>query len=260
MCIKICMCEYNLQDTDSMTKDNKTEGLIQKTKKIFESEDPKISLIRDILWIAAVVGGVALFLFVSSGTWPAVVTIESSSMEPNMNIGDIVFVSEKDRYGGMSTWTESIVEGYSPYGDYPDKSGAPVYGDVIIYRRNGDEGVTPIIHRALAWLEEGETVMLTTTLGGNHISYNYTAPSSGYITKGDNNDFIDQVSVRIYDNSTGRQYGSEMISAPVKEDWVIGKALFALPLIGYLPLNIVPLAIIILLVLVVQELWLRRRE
>ena len=92
------------------------------------------------------------------------------------------------------------------------------------------------------------------------ISYNYTAHSPGYITKGDNNDFIDQVSVRIFDNSTGKYWGSEMISAPVKEEWVIGKALFSLPLIGYIPLNIVPIAIIILLALVVQELWLRRKE
>lgn len=177
-----------------------------------------------------------------------------------MNIGDIVFVSAKDRYGDMNTWVESIQKGYSPYGDYPDKSGAQVYGDVIIYRRNGDASVTPIIHRALAWVDEGETISLTTILGGQQISYNYTAHSSGYITKGDNNDFIDQVSVRIFDNSTGKYWGSEMISAPVKEEWVIGKALFSLPLIGYIPLNIVPIAIIILLVLVVQELWLRRKE
>lgn len=243
-----------------MTKDNKADGLIQKTKKFFETDDPKISLLKDVLWIAAVVGSVALILFVFSGTWPAVVTVESSSMEPNMNIGDIVFVSDKDRFGDLSTWTESVQKGYSPYGDYPDKSGASVYGDVIIYRRNGDGAVTPIIHRAIAWLDEGETIALSTTLSGQHISYNYTAPSSGYITKGDNNDFIDQVSVRIFDNSTGKYWGSQIISAPVKDEWVIGKALFSLPLIGYIPLNIVPLAIIILVVLVIQELWIRRKE
>jgi len=243
-----------------MTKDKKPEGLIKKAKKFLDNEDPKISIIRDIVWVAAVVGGVALILFLFSGTWPAVVTVESGSMEPNMNIGDIVFVSAEDRYGDMKTWTESIQAGYSPYGDRPDKSGEQVYGDVIIYRRNGNGDITPIIHRAIAWVEEGETITLATTLGGQQISYNYTAPSAGYVTKGDNNDFIDQVSVRLYDNTTGRHWGSEMISAPVKQEWVIGKALFLIPLVGYVPLNIVPLAVIIVLILLVQELWLRRKE
>ena len=42
-----------------------------------ESDHWGVSLVRDLLWIVAVVGGIALALFLISGTWPAVVTIES---------------------------------------------------------------------------------------------------------------------------------------------------------------------------------------
>ncbi|HII76006.1 MAG TPA: S26 family signal peptidase, partial [Methanolinea sp.] len=57
-------------------------GLWEQFRK---SENPWVSLARELAWVAAVVGGIALALFLVSGTWPAVVTIESESMVPNMN-------------------------------------------------------------------------------------------------------------------------------------------------------------------------------
>ncbi|MDN5341082.1 MAG: signal peptidase, partial [Euryarchaeota archaeon] len=71
-----------------------------------ESDRPVVSLARDLLWVAAVVGGIALALFLFSGTWPAVVTIESESMVPNMNVGDLVLVVDEDRFGPLTTWAE----------------------------------------------------------------------------------------------------------------------------------------------------------
>ncbi|MDD1673862.1 MAG: S26 family signal peptidase, partial [Methanomicrobiales archaeon] len=59
------------------------------------SKDPLISLLRDLIWVLVVVGGIALTLYLISGTWPAVVTVESESMIPHMNVGDLVFVVEK---------------------------------------------------------------------------------------------------------------------------------------------------------------------
>ena len=41
---------------------------------------------------------------------------------------------------------------------------------------------------------------------------------------------------------------------PVEPDWVVGKALFAIPLLGYLPLNIIPVAIIIIVAMLLYEL------
>ena len=123
------------------------------------SEHWAVSLARDILWIVAVVGGIALALYLVCGTWPAVVTIESGSMTPHMNIGDLVVVVAPDRFGALQTWEEGNASGYKKFEDY---------GDVIIYRPNGitdfwaSIGVLPlskqhpIIHRAMTWVDASE--------------------------------------------------------------------------------------------------------
>ncbi len=125
------------------------------------SEHWAVSLARDILWVTAVVGGIALALYLACGTWPALVTVESSSMEPHMNIGDLVVVVEENRFGDLQAWDESHSTGYQKFGDY---------GDVIIYRPNGETDFWasigllpfskqhPIIHRAMTWVDAGEPV------------------------------------------------------------------------------------------------------
>ena len=60
--------------------------------KIPQSKDPRINLIRDIGIIFAIVLGVGAALFAVSGTWPAMVAVESQSMVPNLNVNDLVFV------------------------------------------------------------------------------------------------------------------------------------------------------------------------
>jgi signal peptidase len=47
---------------------------------------------------------------------------------------------------------------------------------------------------------------------------------------------------------------------PVKDEWIIGKALFTIPLIGYLPLHIVEVTIIIIILMVFHELYLHSRK
>ena len=123
------------------------------------SEHWAVSLARDILWMAAIVGGIALALYLVCGAWPAVVTIESGSMEPHMNIGDLVVVVAPDRFGPLQTWEDGKISGYKKFGDY---------GDVIIYRPDGitdfwaSIGVLPlskqhpIIHRAMVWVDAGQ--------------------------------------------------------------------------------------------------------
>jgi signal peptidase I len=136
------------------------------------------SLARDILWVIGVVGGIALLLFLLCGTWPAIVTIESGSMIPNMNIGDLVVVVQKDRFGDLQTWDDGKKSGYKKFGDY---------GDVIIYRPNGytdffaSLGLLPlseqhpIIHRAMTWTEADEPVPLYIN------PYRGTATPAGYL-------------------------------------------------------------------------------
>jgi signal peptidase I len=204
--------------------------VVSRVQQFLKSEDPKTGMVRDILWILGVVGGVALLLFLFSGTWPAVVAVESGSMIPNMNVGDLVFVAAADRYGPLTSWEEGQQNGYARFATHPDRQGNQVYGDVIIYKPNGDTSVHPIIHRAVAWYD------------------NTTNP--GYITKGDNNPAIDQDA---YIAGIGA-------IQPVRKEWIVGKALFAIPLVGYLPLHIVEFAAVVIVFLIVWEWYSRRRE
>ena len=142
------------------------------------SEHWAVSLARDLLWVVGVVGGIAILLFLICGTWPAVVTIESGSMIPNMNIGDLVVVVQKDRFGELQTWDDGKVSGYKKFNDY---------GDVIIYRPNGITDMWasigllplskqhPIIHRVMTWTDAGEPVPLYINL------YRGSVTPTGYL-------------------------------------------------------------------------------
>ncbi|KAF1075946.1 S26 family signal peptidase [Methanogenium sp. MK-MG] len=213
-----------------MKEQRRSPGVVTRVQRFLKSEDPKTGIVRDILWVAGVVGGVALLLFLFSGTWPAVVAVESGSMIPNMNVGDLVFVAAADRYGPLTSWAEGQETGYAKFAAFPDLQGRQVYGDVIIYKPNGDTSVHPIIHRAVAWYDN--------------------ATEAGYITKGDNNPTIDQ----------DAYYQGIGAIQPVKKEWIVGKALFAIPLVGYLPLHIVEFAVVVIAILIVWEWYSRRRE
>lgn len=202
-----------------------------------ESDHWAVSLARDILWVVTVVGGVALALFLICGTWPAVVTIESESMVPHMNVGDLVVVVQKDRYGTFETWTDGRVSGIPKFEDY---------GDVIIYKPNGLTSVHPIIHRAIQYVEPG----IVTQMKGKNLSVTYMAPHSGYVTWGDHNRNPDQLAI----------YPGIGQIEPVKDEWIIGKALFSIPLVGYLPLHIIEVTIIIVVIMVLYEMYQRSQE
>ncbi len=268
-------------------KDTKEPSLLDKFRK---SDSKGVAILKELAWVVASVGGIALLLFLISGTWPAVVTIESESMVPHMNVGDLVFVVSADRYGELQSWTEGKESGYKKFGDY---------GDILIYRPNGAENspipiplisgsVHPIIHRAMGWTGEGETIpkylnlyrgqaspviylpakiedqklvlengtVIDDTTASPDIGYivptNVTAANSGYITKGDNNLVSDQGGYL-----SRRDLG---IIQPVEKEWIVGKALFTVPLLGYIPLNIVPVAIAIVVIMILWEMYAKRNE
>lgn len=197
------------------------------------SDDSKTSLIRDLLSVIIIVAVIGVLLFGVSGTWPAIVAVESESMVPNMNVGDLVFVVEKDRFGPVLTSPEAEAVGVTSFG---------AYGDVIIYQPNGNSHITPIIHRAI-----GE---VNATIATEEYGFVGAHAHDGYITKGDNNGEIDQKGIF---HDIGRM-------EPVREEWVVGKALFAIPLIGYLPLHIWEFAVIVVVILIAYELYGRRKE
>ena len=200
-----------------------------------ESDNRVVSLARDLLWVVVVVGGIALALYLFAGTWPAVVTIESESMVPHMNVGDLVLVVDEDRFGGLTTWVEGQQTGHSSFGDY---------GDVIVYRPNGADSVHPIIHRAMTYVD-------TAAVEESGLAQFYADPHGGYITRGDNNPYIDQGNLRIP--------GVGVIE-PVRKEWIVGKALIAVPLVGYLPLHLAEFAVIVIVVILIHDIILARRK
>jgi len=154
------------------------QGIREKIQVFRTSDHWAVSLARDILWVVAVVGCIALALYLICGTWPAVVTVESGSMEPHMNIGDLVVVVAPDRFGDLQTWDEAHATGYQKFGDY---------GDVIIYRPNGQtdfwaqigllplSSQHPIIHRAMTWVDAGSPEpTYINPYGGQSVPVSYT--------------------------------------------------------------------------------------
>lgn len=207
-------------------------------ERLRDPDDRWAGIARDLIWVVGVVGLIALTLFLISGTWPAVVTIESESMVPNMNVGDLVLVVSADRYGNLTTSAEGAETGYGRFNTYPDSAGEQVWGDVIIYRPNGNTQYHPIIHRAIEYVNESEAAA---EFGATH---------GGYVTKGDHNTIRDQ---------DGGYAGLGRLQ-PVKPEWIIGKALVAVPLVGYLPLHLFEVAAIVIVLMLLYELWLSRRN
>nr|WP_238392109.1 S26 family signal peptidase [Halorussus amylolyticus] len=176
---------------------------------------------------AAIVLAIGLLLFAISGVWPPMVAIESGSMEPQMYKGDLVFVMDENRLvpdaaqgdTGIVTHTAGASAGYSKFNNP---------GDVIIYEPYGDDRRVPIIHRAMFWVEEGENWY--DEADQDHLRADNCselskcpAPNSGFITKGDNNQYYDQ----------SDRMG---ISDPVRPEWVRGTAEIRVPWLGWVRL------------------------
>ena len=222
------------------------------------SKIPKsiISLLRDVGLALLIVVVIMLVLFAYSGIWPPMVVIESESMQHSddtsyigvIDTGDLVLVKKVTDKGDVVTYIEGRAMDYKTYGDY---------GDVVIYRKGGSYITTPIIHRAILWLEWNSTnnsfnapdlalleygVDWAVSVGsspynitGNIILYgvgyeNKTVtirPSilerhSGFITMGDHNC---AKWPNAYDHSI------------VHEDWVEGKGRGELPWFGLIKLS-----------------------
>jgi len=233
---------------------------------------PLPGFVKDIIFVVVVVGAISILSQLVLGLWTPMVAVESGSMVPNLNIGDIIIVQGASR-------TEVIPM------DVAEKSGYMAFnkpGDVILYRPYGKESLnlldqllmligispgqdkaTPIIHRALRHVQKGEPMWD----GGP------AAPFSGYITKGDHNEVMDQIAGQTITDRNGvpvranltyieahrdriRNVGDNILLdketgliifktengtligqgisylTPVKDEWVIGVARAKIPVIG----------------------------
>lgn len=179
----------------------------------------------DIVSSVTIVALIGALLFATSGVWPPLVAIESGSMEPHIDTGELVFVMDEHRFAGPGAIGESGVV-TAQAGEETGYRTFEGYGDVIIYEPDGNENATPIIHRAMFWVESGENwydrADATGVGGADNCDElaNCPAPHAGFITKGDNT-----VTNERYDQAMG-------ISEPVKPEWVIGTAEYGVPGLG----------------------------
>jgi len=199
-------------------------------------------------------------LVVYSGIWPPLVVVESKSMQHSdttsklgvIDTGDIVVVQKFDNQDDLVTYVEGYSSDHRSFGDY---------GDVVIYKRDGSDVYTEVIHRAiilLVWnstsasfdvpsladfpsdhwshdgVQDGQWWDLTGDLTIYHVGYKdqeviiplseyLSTGRGGLITKGDNNDDIDQ-----------NAYGA--LSSPVQDDWIVSVAKGELPWFGLVKL------------------------
>ena len=202
---------------------------------------------------------VFLLTFAYSGNWPPMVVIESGSMEHDNNslyaepsythlgtidTGDLVIVKEAGKKD-IVTYLEGKNTGYEKYGDY---------GDVIVYYKNGirekdGQPVTPVIHRAMFWVDVDVENKTYHVPEAGRTFYNeidldqFSDPklrgtidstelqNSGYVTKGDSigNPHPDQMTH--YDINGNKVQ-------PVNPDWVVGMARGELPWFGLIKLRV----------------------
>jgi len=196
-----------------------------------------VAYARELLFSVTAVLLVGMLLFAVSGVWPPMVAIESGSMKPNIQKGDLVFVMEEKRFAGPGP---TVVDGESTgvvTARAAERNGAPYTkfgrpGDVIVYKPDGRERSTPIIHRAQFWVNRSENwygkADPDAVGAANNCRQlrNCPAPNAGFITKGDN-----EGTNRKYDQLTG-------ISRPVRPSWVVGTAEFRIPFLGYIRLGV----------------------
>jgi signal peptidase len=189
------------------------------------------SFLDDFITSVFAVVGIGILLFAISGVWPPMVAIESPSMTPNIDTGDLVFVMEEHRFAPEETIGETgVVTAYRGQRVGYGKFNLP--GDVIVYAPNGDREETPVIHRAVFWVNKSENwypkvqeqfvpsdVESCDNLG------HCPAPNRGFVTLGDANPQYDQVE------------DPSAVSRPVKPEWVIGTAEFRMPGLGWLRLR-----------------------
>jgi signal peptidase len=211
--------------------------------RFWRSEDSKIAILRDVLVALIAVLIVLIILWTYTGQWFAapMVAIESGSMEHPQNppFGRLGTIDAGDMVLVQKVSKPSDVIPYK-YAENRNDTGSFFYenwGDVIIYRPLGRTDVSQIIHRAMCFvnvttdgshtyftIEEYEIYNQTTITIPELGLYDFPQrpdlawSESGYLTKGDNNDIIDQA--------------TNICREPVKLEWISGKARSEIPWIG----------------------------
>ena len=171
----------------------------------------------ELLAPAAAVLLVALVVAAALGAWPPLVAVESGSMEPTVERGDLVVVTATERF----PWGE-----LTPNADPDAQRRLGGAGDVVVFDPP-DAARRPILHRLAFrvsagedWTDRADPALLDGDCGDIAAC---PAPHDGYVTYGDANGE--------YDQSAG-------IAPVVHEELIHAKALFSVPYLGFLQLGV----------------------
>ncbi len=143
---------------------------------------------------------VGVVLVAVVGTWPPLVVVESGSMEPTVERGDLVVVTTVDRF----PWDEAAGSGDVVVFSPPDHAGAPILHRIAFAVEAGED-----------WTERGDPDLVD---GDCATLRHCPAPHDGYVTYGDANG--------AYDQSAG-------IAPIVHADWIDSRAIASAPGVGW---------------------------
>ncbi len=113
-----------------------------------EAKSFLFDIIAAFIVLLLLVGGIYNY----TDNWPPIVVVQSGSMQHSddtsfvgvIDTGDLVFVKNVDAENEIIPYFEGIDEDHRTYDSF---------GDVIIFRPNGNEDRTAIIHRAVIYLK-----------------------------------------------------------------------------------------------------------
>lgn len=183
-------------------------SITEELKKFSDSDNFIVKSLRDIIYLLLATAIIASIFNIAFGLWLPMYAVETGSMIPNIDIGDVVFIESVDRKN-IVTYDAGKQSNYESFGDY---------GDVVMYVPKGKDGTTPIMHRAIYFVKEGEPMWKDGP----------PAPHSGYITKGDNS-----ITNSMYD-----QQGDISKLEPIKKEWIKGVARYKIPILGYVSITL----------------------
>ncbi len=110
-------------------------------------EQKQLTMVLVFVIVVALFLGAIYLVKENSGVDPPFTVVESQSMQHSndsqigvIDTADMMYVQTLEKHG-VTTFVEGAKNGYSAFGDY---------GDVIIYKRTGNN---PVIHRAILWME-----------------------------------------------------------------------------------------------------------
>jgi signal peptidase len=188
-----------------------------------------VATVRELVTTLLAVATVVAIILAVSGVWPPIVAVESGSMEPNMAVGDAVYVVDGQRFAPAAAQGDTgvVTAANGTSADY-EKFGRP--GDVIVIDSpSADRGL--IIHRAMFWVEAGENwyddANESAITADNCAELAHCpAPHAGFITRGDANHIHDQAKPDFL--------------GPVRPSQVRGKAVARFPELGLIGLCSAP--------------------